>query len=307
MANNRLGIPWGVFQTLTVTYASEVTPTNIRPYLTTYVNLCWVMGQLIAAGVLRGCSTIDDQWSYRIPFAIQWVWPIPIFIGAYLAPESPWWLVRKGRYDDARKSLLGLTSPTPDLPFDVDAQLSMIKATNELEKAMSAGTSYLDCFRGIDLRRTEIASMAWIAQAFCGAALMGYSVQVYREAGLSEENALNMNIGQYVMGFIGTVGSWFLMKHVGRRALYFYGLCVLCGLLIIVGGLGTISDNNVGAQWGVGSILLVYTFVYDITVGPVCYSLVAEIPSTRLKIKTVVLARNFYNIVRSTTLFLLPC
>ena len=51
----------------------------------------------------------------------------------------------------------------------------MIKATNELEKAMCAGTSYLQCFRGIDLRRTEIASMAWIAQAFCGAALMGYS------------------------------------------------------------------------------------------------------------------------------------
>ena len=30
------GIPWGVFQTLTVTYASEVTPTNLRAYLTTY-------------------------------------------------------------------------------------------------------------------------------------------------------------------------------------------------------------------------------------------------------------------------------
>lgn len=63
------GIPWGVFQTLTVTYASEVMPTNLRAYLTTYVNLCWVMGQLIAAGVLKGCSGIEGQWSYRIPFA----------------------------------------------------------------------------------------------------------------------------------------------------------------------------------------------------------------------------------------------
>ena len=33
------GIPWGVFQTLSTTYASEVTPTVLRPYLTTYVNL----------------------------------------------------------------------------------------------------------------------------------------------------------------------------------------------------------------------------------------------------------------------------
>ena len=38
-----------------------------------------------------------------------------------------------------------------------------------------------------------------------------------------------------------------------------------------------------------------YTFTYDLTVGPVCYSLVAEIPSTRLRQKTIVMARNFYN------------
>lgn len=44
-----LGIPWGVFQTLTTTYASEVCPVILRPYLTTYVNLCWVFGQFIAS------------------------------------------------------------------------------------------------------------------------------------------------------------------------------------------------------------------------------------------------------------------
>jgi SP family general alpha glucoside:H+ symporter-like MFS transporter len=37
-----MGIPWGVFQTLTTSYAAEVTPTHLRAYLTTFVNLCWV-------------------------------------------------------------------------------------------------------------------------------------------------------------------------------------------------------------------------------------------------------------------------
>jgi MFS transporter, SP family, general alpha glucoside:H+ symporter len=45
-----LGIPLGVFQTLTVSYASEVCPVVLRAYLTTYVNLCWVIGQFIASG-----------------------------------------------------------------------------------------------------------------------------------------------------------------------------------------------------------------------------------------------------------------
>ena len=44
----------GIFQTISVTYAAEVAPVSLRPYLTTYVNLCWVIGQLLAAGVLKG-------------------------------------------------------------------------------------------------------------------------------------------------------------------------------------------------------------------------------------------------------------
>jgi MFS transporter, SP family, general alpha glucoside:H+ symporter len=124
---------------------------------------------------------------------------------------------------------------------------------------------------------------------------MGYSVQFYQRVGLSEENSFNFNLGQYAMGVVGTVGSWFIMPHVGRRTRYIVGLAGIMTSLVIVGGLGTSSNRNVSG-YGAGSLLLIYTFLYDITVGPVCYSLVAEIPSTRLKIKPVVLASNFYNI-----------
>lgn len=62
------GIPWGVFQTMTTAYASEVCPVALRAYLTTYVNLCWVMGQLIATGVLTALLKRTDEWAYRIPF-----------------------------------------------------------------------------------------------------------------------------------------------------------------------------------------------------------------------------------------------
>jgi MFS transporter, SP family, general alpha glucoside:H+ symporter len=86
------GIPWGVFQTLTTAYASEVCPVALRAYLCTYVNLCWVMGQFIASGVLRAVLGRPDQWAYRIPFALQWMWPLPILIGCIFAPESPWYV-----------------------------------------------------------------------------------------------------------------------------------------------------------------------------------------------------------------------
>lgn len=67
------GIPWGVFQTLTITYASEVCPVALRGYLTTYVNFCWGLGQVIGIGVIRSMLSRDDEWSYRIPYALQWM------------------------------------------------------------------------------------------------------------------------------------------------------------------------------------------------------------------------------------------
>jgi SP family general alpha glucoside:H+ symporter-like MFS transporter len=288
-----MGIPLGVYQTLTVTYASEVCPVALRAYLTTYVNLCWVIGQLIASGVLKGLSDRTDQWAYRIPFAVQWVWPIPIFLGVYLAPESPWWLVRKGKHAEAKVSLQRLTS-RGDSSFDADETVAMMAHTNEIEKENSAGTTYWDCFRGTNLRRTEVACLIWAAQNLCGAGLMGYSTVFYQRAGLAVSQSFNMSLGQYAIGICGTIFSWVLMSYVGRRTLYVNGLAILCGLLFVIGFI-SIPKASTATSWATGSMLLVYTFFYDSSVGPVCYSLVSEIPNTRLRIKTVVLARNLYN------------
>jgi MFS transporter, SP family, general alpha glucoside:H+ symporter len=49
--------------------------------------MCWVIGQLIAAGVNRASVVRHDQWAYKIPFAIQWVWPPLILAGVAFAPE----------------------------------------------------------------------------------------------------------------------------------------------------------------------------------------------------------------------------
>ena len=57
-----------------------------------------------------------------------------------------------------------------DLDFSDD---SVLVYTNEVEKAQSEGVSYLDCFRGVELRRTEITCMCFVAQTMCGSALGG--------------------------------------------------------------------------------------------------------------------------------------
>jgi MFS transporter, SP family, general alpha glucoside:H+ symporter len=290
-----LGIPWGTFQTLTTTYAADVTPLPLRPYLTTYVNLCWVIGQFLASGVLKGVSDIEGQWAYRIPYALQWIWPIPLIVGIFLAPESPYWLVKHDRIEEAKHSLLRLTS-RKDTTFNPDETISMIVHTNELEKAANAGTSYFDCFRGVNFRRTEVCAVTWFIQSWCGSTFMGFSTYFYEQAGLDVSFAFNLSLCQYALGAIGVFCSWGLMIKFGRRTLYVYGLAALCSLLLIIGFCGLAARDNKSAQWAIGSMLLVYTFLYDATVGPVCYSLVAELSSVRLRQKTTVLARNLYNV-----------
>jgi SP family general alpha glucoside:H+ symporter-like MFS transporter len=76
-----LGVPWGIIQTLTTTYAVEISPVGFREYVPSYVNLCWVIRGFVPRSVLRGAVNRADQWAYRIPFALQWMWLIPIIIG----------------------------------------------------------------------------------------------------------------------------------------------------------------------------------------------------------------------------------
>jgi SP family general alpha glucoside:H+ symporter-like MFS transporter len=125
---------------------------------------------------------------------------------------------------------------------------------------------------------------------------MGWSTYFLERAGLATSNAFTMTIGQYALGAVGTIVSWWLMSYVGRRTLYVYGLAILAALLFVIGGLGFASRASMGASWAIGALLLVYTAVYDATVGPVCYAIVAECSSTRLRAKTIVIARIVYNI-----------
>ncbi|GHJ88829.1 hypothetical protein NliqN6_5231 [Naganishia liquefaciens] len=292
-----LGFPWGTFQTMSVSYAADVMPVHLRQYLTTYVNLCWVIGQIIASGVLRGLVGNDTQWAYRIPFAIQWVWPVPIMIGIAFAPESPYWLVKKGRTQDAEKALMRLSTRASGFnEEEARKQVAMMSHTNEIEKASTEGVSFVDCFKGVNLRRTEIACLVWLNQNTSGSALMGQATYFFQQAGLNNSAASTLNLCMFIVGFIGTVGSWFIMKPFGRRTLFFYGQASCTTLMLLVGILGTVTKRGGSGGWAIGALLITFTFLYDLTVGPVCYSLVAEIPSTRLRAKTVILARNLYNL-----------
>ncbi|KAL8414483.1 hypothetical protein RB594_005646 [Gaeumannomyces avenae] len=295
-------IPWGVFATTGPAYASEVTPLAIRGHLTAYVNLCWCIGQFIGAGVLAGLVSREDEWSYKIPFAIQWMWPVPLFVAAWLAPESPWHLVRINRLDDARRSLERLSDPAehPNL----DETLAMMVQTNKMEMEEREGVTYWDAFRGTNLRRTEIACVGFLSQITTGGALCYQGTFFFQQTGIPDRTAYYIGLAGTAIAFLGTCLSWAFIYKLGRRRIWLIGLSGLVAILWTIGFLA-LPEQNLPLAWAQSLLCVVWLGVYSMTVGPIVYTLIAEIGSTRLRTQTIVLARSTYyagNIIGNGTL-----
>lgn len=152
------------------------------------------------------------------------------------------------------------------------------------------------------------------------------------QAGLGASHAFTLSLAQFALGLLGVLASWFLLACLGRRTIYLSGqlLTFICVLLIGIlaciprqyttvsspshisrsadGGVPTTHSNDAGGAipWAIAAFLLIFTAVYDATIGPLCYTLVSEIPSTRLRSKTIVLARNCYNISGIVTNLITP-
>ena len=236
------------------------------------------------------------------------MWPPFLILGIFLAPESPWWLVRRGKIEKAKKSLLRLTSLNRETDFDADATIAMMVHTTALEEKITRGASYLDCFRGTDLRRTEIVCMCWAIQNLAGNAFSNYSTYFLEQAGLPDSTSYSFALGQYAINTVGVLGAWGLMTlGIGRRSLYLYGLCGLFTMLFVMGFLGLVPKAHKDeAALATGSLMIVWALVNQLTVGTVCYSLVAEMSTRRLQIKTVVLGRMLYIVVGIITSVLTP-
>jgi hypothetical protein len=98
----------------------------------------------------------------------------------------------------------------PDLVSEADCAntVAMMQHTTEMEIQASFGTSYFDCFRGIDRRRTEIVMMTFAMQLLSGQNLIGQGIQFLQTAGISTDLSFSLNMVLNSMFIIGTICSW---------------------------------------------------------------------------------------------------
>jgi MFS transporter, SP family, general alpha glucoside:H+ symporter len=210
------------------------------------------------------------------------------------APESPWYLARNGRLDEAEHSVKRLSSKSK--ADDAKLTVALMVHTDNIEKRVQANTSYLQCFKGTELRRTEIACVVFFSQAFNGVWLTSPPVYFFEQAGLAASSAYKVNVGSSSLELAGVIVSWIALTYVGRRRIYLAGMGTLMIFNLLIGFLSLAPASNHSALVAVEAITLIWVFVYGLTLCSIIFTIVSEISSSRVRAKSICLARITYNV-----------
>jgi len=120
-----------------------------------------------------------------------------------------------------------------------------MKVTKKAAQEESSGTSYLECFRGTNLRRTIITIMPLTIQAMSGVAyISSYGTYYFQLAGISTAKSFQIACGAQALSIAGNIGAFLIIDRVGRRPLVLWAFGFLTVLLCVTGGLGTQTQNH---------------------------------------------------------------
>ena len=221
-------------------------------------------------------------------------WPIPLFFVGYFAPESPWYLVRKERYAEAEKALYRLAPTGYYTPETMKGQLALMKYTDEKEKVESAGASYMDCFRGTNLRRTEIISIAFFIQAMCGQVICSYATVFLQAAGMAATQSFNYSMGIQSSNIVATGTAIYLMGRVHRRTFYLCGIAAIAVAQLVIGIVGVVPVSAATTGIAIAVMMIIINLAFKVSLGPACYTIIGETPSSRVRAQSIVIARTVY-------------
>jgi hypothetical protein len=295
-----------------------VSPVRLRGITTSGINFGIVIGQLLSNAAIRGFGTRTDKWAYAGPFSIQWFfvsklnyssspgpqntdWPVFLGIGLPFAPESPWYLVRKNRLEDAKNALRKLYGPN----VDIMPKLAAIVKTSEDELELSASARWIDCFKGTNLKRTAISTGVFACQHLSGIVfVLGFSTYFFELAGVATSKAFDLGVGVTACGVVGVAISWSAVNSFGRRKLFVGGMIALTTVLFLIGIMDVIPTS--AAKWVQASLTVVYALFYQITIGCIAFVLLGETPSAALRAKTLALATATQSIFGTVMNFAVP-
>ncbi|KAL6708228.1 Plasma membrane low glucose sensor [Coniothyrium glycines] len=265
----------GLISALIPMYQSETAPKWIRGTIVGAYQLAITIGLFLAAIVNNSTKDRNDSGSYRIPIAVQFAWSIILVAGLTFLPETPRYLIKMDKYDQAAKSLAKLRRLPIDHPAIVE-ELNEVQANHAYE--MSLGTStYIECFKGTLGKRLLTGCLLQSLQQLTGVNfIFYYGTQYFTNAGFS--NPFIIQVITNSVNVASTLPGLYMVERLGRRNLLLLGAVGMSVCQYIVAITGTVTEqDDLAAQKASIAFVCIYIFFFACSWGPVAWVVTGEL------------------------------
>jgi len=269
---------------------SELAYPTQRGILTSCYNSLWYSGSIIAAWTTFGTFRLNNSWGWRIPSALQGLPSVLQIFLVWFVPESPRWLISKGRDEQALRTLAYYHARGDQQDALVQYEYREIKEALAIDAEIAKTVGWTTLFKGVgNLKRMRIIiALAFFSQ-WSGNGLVSYYLNlVFRTVGITselEQNLLNGILQIYNLA-VALIAST-LVDRVGRRLLFltsnvgmllFFTLQTICSAMYALHG-------NVAAGNAVIAFIFLYYGAYDIAYTPLIVTYTVEILPYNLRAK----------------------
>lgn len=232
-------------------YIEELVYARIRGRLLSFWQMCYGVGQMLAAFVAYGCifSPSLGDWQWRIVTLLQIFPPILLIVCLAFCPETPRWYAQKGKFDKAREVLA-----TVRLPEEVDHELLEIQeAINYEKESKQNNVKQLFCNRSY--RNRLILGMALNFGQLAGInSLATYGGLIFKQVFASNRTALLLNGITATLLIPYCLTATFFLDRWGRRPMLIFGAVGMGLTMMVVATLVTqyprVDGMVLGSHWG---------------------------------------------------------
>ncbi|KAL6020739.1 hypothetical protein ACI3LY_004159 [Candidozyma auris] len=254
----------------------------------------YYLGAIIASWSCYGCTGRGDAWAWRIPVVLQSAIPILQVAFLYFVPESPRWLVSKGRVDEARDILIKYHAGGDiDSPL-VDVEINEIAAALEMEKEAKQTTWKSLIATPGNRKRTYIAVTLGLASQWSGTGVVSYYFTLVLDTiGITSSSMQTLINGfLQIFNLVFATLSALLVDFFGRRLLFLWSGIGMLISYVIWTACSAVFDKtgSVAAGRAVVGFIFIFFFHYDIAYTPLLMGYPTEIFPYSLRSKGMTVA-----------------
>ncbi|CCH58927.1 hypothetical protein TBLA_0B00840 [Henningerozyma blattae CBS 6284] len=292
------GLGCGLIAILSPMLISEVSPKNMRGAMVSCYQLMITLGIFLGYCTNYGTKKYHNSRQWRIPLGLQFAWCL-FMIGAMLfVPESPRFLIEKGRIEEAKRSIAKSNAVSAEDPVTI-YELDEIQAAVEKERFVGTASwkDLLDTQHKI-LQRVVMGIMILALQQLTGCNyFFYYGTTIFKAVGL--EDGFETAIVFGVVNFFSTFCALFLVDRFGRRTCLLWGAAGMTCCMVVFASVGVTRLWPHGKKAGIvskgaGNCMIVFScffiFCFATSWAPIAFVIISESFPLRVKAKGMALA-----------------